>query len=143
MERSQQPDGPTRSRVIRCRDFSWEGVDPKRYKADDPRWRGVLRYALVGPDPDAPFHVRYFEVEPDGFTTFERHRHQHVVIAIRGRGEVRLGDERAEIGFGDVVYVAPQEPHQFRAVGDEPLGFICIVPAERDRPVPLEPPGDA
>jgi hypothetical protein len=27
--------------------------------------------------------------------------------------------------------------HQFRATGDEPLGFLCVVERERDRPVPV------
>ena len=43
-----------------------------------------------------------------------------------------------EIGCGDAIYVAPHEPHQFRnPSADEPLGFLCIVDAERDRPVAL------
>ena len=38
--------------------------------------------------------------------------------------------------FGDVIYVAPNDPHQFRNPDDatEPFGFLCIVNAERDRP---------
>lgn len=132
-----------RSRVVRFQDFRWEGVDPKVYKAEDRRWRGVVRHALIGSGEETPFHVRYFEVEPDGFTTFEHHGHRHVVIPIRGGGRVRLGDDWFEIGFGDVVYVAPGEPHQFRSRGDEPFGFLCIVAAERDRPTALEAPGDA
>ncbi|NIR43056.1 MAG: cupin domain-containing protein, partial [Gemmatimonadetes bacterium] len=59
------------------------------------------------------------DVEPGGFTTYERHAHQHVVVAIRGRGEVRLGERWEPVGYGDIVYVAPNEPHQFRAAGDE------------------------
>jgi quercetin dioxygenase-like cupin family protein len=81
--------------------------------------------------------VRYFEVGPGGYTTHERHEHQHVVIALRGEGEVRLGGEWLPLRFGDVVFVASNDPHQFRALGDEPFGFLCIVDAERDRPVPL------
>jgi quercetin dioxygenase-like cupin family protein len=41
---------------------------------------------------------------------------------------VTLGDEHHEIGPGDVVYVAPDELHCFEALGDEPLGFICVAP---------------
>jgi len=35
------------------------------------------------------------------------------------------------------VRVAPGDPHQFRNTGTEPLGFLCVVDAERDRPTPL------
>ncbi len=40
-----------------------------------------------------------------------------------------MGDEEVEVGPGDVVYIPGNERHQFRAVGDEPLGFLCVVPA--------------
>jgi hypothetical protein len=35
-----------------------------------------------------------------------------------------------------VVYIAPNDPHQFRNPEEagEPFGFLCIVNAERDRP---------
>jgi ribulose-bisphosphate carboxylase large chain len=32
------------------------------------------------------FHVRYFEIAPGGYSTLEKHEHEHVVIPIRGRG---------------------------------------------------------
>jgi mannose-6-phosphate isomerase-like protein (cupin superfamily) len=38
------------------------------------------------------------------------------------------GGERHEFGPGDVVYVGGDELHCFEALGDEPLGFICVVP---------------
>lgn len=125
------------SRVIRFSDFRWEGVDPVTYKKPGADWSAVSRQRLVGPAEDAPFHLRYFEVQPGGYTTYERHEHQHVVFALRGAGEVRLGDRWQPVSYGDVVYVAPNEPHQFRAAGDEPFGFLCIVAADRDRPIPL------
>jgi quercetin dioxygenase-like cupin family protein len=125
------------SRILRFHNFRWDGVEPKAYKDPDERWSDVKRHGLIGSDTDATFRVRYFEVGPGGYTTHERHRHEHVVVAIRGSGEVRLEDRWEPVGFGDVVYVSPNSPHQFRAVGEEPFGFLCIVDAERDRPVPL------
>jgi len=35
----------------------------------------------------------------------------------------------------DLVFVPAWAWHQFRASDDEPLGFECIVPLDRDRPV--------
>jgi quercetin dioxygenase-like cupin family protein len=42
--------------------------------------------------------------------------------------------------MGDVVYVAPNDPHQFRNAEDatEPFGFLCIVNAERDTPLAVD-----
>ena len=34
----------------------------------------------------------------------------------------------------DLVTVPPMHWHQFRATKDEPLGFLCLVNVERDRP---------
>jgi quercetin dioxygenase-like cupin family protein len=57
---------------------------------------------------------------------------------LRGRGEVHLGGTVHPLGFGDAVYVAPHEPHQFRnPSASEPFGFLCVVDARRDRPIPL------
>jgi quercetin dioxygenase-like cupin family protein len=82
------------------------------------------------------FHIRYFEIAPGGFSSLEQHQHEHAVIVLRGQGAVQLGGQLHAIGFGDVVYVAPRERHQFRNPSpNEPLGFLCIVDAERDRPV--------
>jgi quercetin dioxygenase-like cupin family protein len=136
--RGRGADVDRKSRVVRFAEFRWKGVEPREYKDPDARWRDVVRHVLVGPDEGTPFHVRYFEVGPGGHTTLERHGHEHVVVVLRGRGEVRLGERKEELGFGDVVYVAPDDPHQFRAAGDGPFGFLCIVTADRDRPTALQ-----
>jgi len=125
------------SRVIRFDGFRWADISPVSYKDEGESWLAVTRHPLIGTAEGTPFHVRYFEVAPRGYTTYEQHKHQHVVVALRGAGEVRLGDDWLPVRFGDVVYVAPNDPHQFRAIGDEAFGFLCIVAAERDRPVPI------
>jgi ribulose-bisphosphate carboxylase large chain len=125
------------SRVLRWRpDFRWEGVPVEAYKAPADHWCGILRMALAGERGErTAFHVRYFEISPGGFSSLERHGHEHVVVVLRGRGEVRLGAEVHPLGFGDVVYVAPHEVHQLRNAADEPFGFLCVVDARRDAPV--------
>jgi quercetin dioxygenase-like cupin family protein len=102
-------------------DGSWEGVEPRDYEAHPD----VRRHELIG----APhYRVRYFEVRPGGQTALERHAHDHGVVIQSGRARVTLGEEHHELGPGDVVYVGPDELHCFEAVGDEPLGFICVAP---------------
>jgi len=133
-----EPPAPlTRSSVIRYDGAGWDGVRALAYKAPDGTFRGVTRRILAR-SAEASFELRYFELDPDGHSTFERHEHVHVVVCHRGRGRVRLGATVHEVGFGDVVYVAPGEPHQFLNPYAEPFGFLCIVDRERDRPEPLE-----
>jgi quercetin dioxygenase-like cupin family protein len=110
--------------------FQWEGVTKQAY--DSSEAQGVTVQWLIGPSEKAPhFAVRYFEVQPGGATSLDRHEHDHGVVILNGRGQVRLGDEVTEVSFGDTIYVPPNELHQFRCVGEEPLGFLCVVPARR------------
>jgi quercetin dioxygenase-like cupin family protein len=135
-----QASGNLTSRVIRFESgFSWQGVPVHEYKQKAEHHCGVIRTTLVGAGGErASFQVRYFEIAPGGYSSFEHHAHEHAVIVLRGKGLVQLGEQVHEIGFGDAVYVAPHEPHQFRNPSTtEPFGFLCIVDAERDRPVPL------
>lgn len=117
---------------------SWHGVPSQEYKAAGTHHCGVLRAVLAGGAGEkTSFQLRYFEIAPGGFTTLERHRHEHVVVVLRGAGRVRLGEAWQELGFGDAVYVAPDEAHQLRNDGGEPFGFLCVVDRQRDPPVPL------
>ncbi len=126
------------SRVLRCDGkFRWQGVTAAEYKDAADHHRGVTRLGLVGgAGEDTAFHVRYFELAPGGYSSREHHCHEHAVVVLRGRGEVQLGDAVYPLAFGDTVYVAPNEVHQFRnPSASEPFGFLCVVDAERDRPV--------
>jgi quercetin dioxygenase-like cupin family protein len=131
---------PDPSKVLRCRDYRWQGVGLKAYKDEPAPYRNLTRQVLLGEGPGEEalqFITRYFEVQPGGYSTLERHQHPHAVIVIRGAGEVVLGDEAHAIAPFDCVYVAPETKHQFRATGSEPLGFLCVVDRIRDRPRPV------
>lgn len=120
------------SRVMRFQPgFRWEGVPTQEYKAPADQWCGISRMVLVGDQGERTrFRVRYFEIAPGGFSSLEHHVHEHVVIVLRGAGQVRLGDEQHELATGDAVYVAPDDVHQFRnPSATESFGFLCIVDA--------------
>jgi quercetin dioxygenase-like cupin family protein len=109
--------------------FDWEGVPVQRYPTDQ-EIRGASVRWLIGPAEKAPnFALRYFEVEPGGYTALDQHAHDHGVMILRGQARVLLGEEEFEVAHGDVVYVPPDEVHQFKSIGEEPLGFLCVIPA--------------
>jgi len=115
--------------------FTWTGVKTERYKSTEGGWSAITRRVLVGNcGESANFHLRYFEIAPGGFSSLEQHRHEHVVICIRGRGRVKAGSRKYTIRILDTVYLAPDTVHQFSNSFDEPFGFLCIVNAKRDRP---------
>ena len=112
----------------------WDGVDVLAYKRDPASpFRDVTRQVLFD-DPALASQLRYFEVAPGGHTTLERHEHAHAVIVAHGRGRCLVDGRIFELALHDLVRVPALAWHQFRAAPDAPLGFLCMVNAERDRP---------
>jgi quercetin dioxygenase-like cupin family protein len=108
--------------------FSWEGVEIGHYPPEK-EMRGVSVRWLIGPTERAPnFALRYFEIEPGGWTSLDQHAYDHGVFVLRGQGSVLLGDKESRVSFGDVIYIPPNQAHRLRNVGDEPFGFLCIIP---------------
>lgn len=116
-------------------DFSWHGIKTEKYKSAGNGWADIIRQTLIGNHGEsAKFHLRYFEIAPHGFSSFEKHRHEHVVIGIRGEGICIVGKKKYRISFLDTLYIKPNEPHQLKNPYNEPFGFFCIVNAKRDKP---------
>ena len=122
--------------VIRRHDgtFHWEGVEVLAYKQEGAApFKDVTRQVLFD-DAAMNAQLRYFEVAAGGHTTLERHEHVHNVMVIRGNGSCLLGDEVIAIAEKDLVSVPAMAWHQFLAAPDAPLGFLCLVNQDRDRP---------
>ena len=115
-------------------DFHWNGVSVHPYKPEGTHFRDITRQLLVGPDAGLSCELRYFELEPDGHSTLERHEHAHAVVVLRGEGSVLVGNEVFSIRPFDLVRVPSGSWHQFRAARATELGFLCLVDAQRDRP---------
>jgi ribulose-bisphosphate carboxylase large chain len=115
----------------------WEGRSPSDYKPDECLpFRGVSRVELIGRTGEATaFDLRYFEIEPGGFTSLEKHRHTHTVIGVRGQGVLVADGHRTPLGPHDIAYVDSLQVHQLRNEGEEPFGFYCIVDHFRDQPM--------
>ena len=112
----------------------WEGVEHKPYKKDERAlFKDISRQTLFS-RPDLAGELRYFEVAPGGFSTLERHEHVHAVLILGGGGEALVGVELIVLRQNDLVTVPPMTWHQFRAGADQPLGFLCMADAIRDKP---------
>ncbi len=84
---------------------------------------------LVGERDSAPnFAMRQFEVAPGGHTPLHFHDYEHEVFVLSGQGEIIDADRLHPIRAGDVIYVAPNDVHQFRNTGGQPLQFLCLIP---------------
>lgn len=110
----------------------WLGVEPREYKREGD-FNGVMRHTIVTGET---MQLRHFDVAPGGYSSLERHEHEHYVIISHGCGTVIVGTEAYKAQEGDVIYVPANTAHQFinEASASGPLGFYCVVSAERDRP---------
>ena len=113
----------------------WEAVSMLAYKPEGTHFQGITRQVLFGEAEDLDCQLRYFEIEPGGHSTLEKHEHVHAVLILRGRGRVLVGEAVHALAPFDLVYVPSQTWHQFHADEEEALGFLCLVPCQRDRPV--------
>lgn len=114
--------------------FAWEGVERLVYKPVGTHFRDITRQVLFDGDEAAGSQLRYFEMAPGGYSTFERHEHVHAVMILRGKGRALVGEDVVPVAAFDLVRVPPMTWHQFRADDDAPLGFLCLVACDRDRP---------
>ena len=115
-------------------DFTWDKVPVLAYKQDGSApFRDVTRQVLFE-DGALGCQLRYFEVAPGGHSTLERHEHVHAVMIVRGAGRAMVGEQVMSVALNDLVHVPALSWHQFRADADTPLGFLCMVNAQRDRP---------
>jgi mannose-6-phosphate isomerase-like protein (cupin superfamily) len=115
-------------------EFRWAGVELHSYKHEGSApFKDITRQTLFRSD-DLAGELRYFEVAPGGYSTLERHEHVHAVMILRGDGRCLVGGEVRAVAQFDLVRVPAMSWHQFRATGKEPLGFLCMVDRERDRP---------
>ena len=74
------------------------------------------------------FAMRLFEIEPGGYSPLHTHSWEHEVFVIYGAGSVFDGEKANAFKAGDVVFVPPNERHQFKNSGRKLLRFLCLIP---------------
>ncbi|MFQ5653390.1 MAG: RuBisCO large subunit C-terminal-like domain-containing protein [Planctomycetota bacterium] len=122
-------------------DYRWREREMIAYKnSGELPFQGIQRSELIGRNGEqTAYNLRYFEIEPGGFSSLEKHRHTHTIIGVRGKGTLLRGrgtDQRsASVAPFDVAYIPPLEVHQLRNDSSEPFGFFCVVDRDRDRPM--------
>ncbi len=127
-------DAPVRHFRPNGEAFRWDGVETLAYKTGgDAVFRDITRQTLFR-SAGLAGELRYFEIAAGGHSTLERHEHMHAVLVLRGMGACLVGKQVQRISAYDLVTIPPLTWHQFRAAANAPLGFLCMVNAQRDRP---------
>ncbi len=107
--------------------FRYDNVKLEKIEAE-----GAIKVSvrwLITEEMGAPtFAMRIFEVEPGGYTPLHKHPWEHEVFVLEGKGELFDGNLAKRLREKDVVFVPPNEMHQFKSTGTAALKFICLIP---------------
>lgn len=111
-------------------DFNWEDTELTDYTGVGSI-KDATKRILISEDKDGAknYVFRYFRVLPGGNSTMlDQHAHDHGVLILHGHARVLCNGEEHHVGPMDVIYVSPDDVHHFITEGDEPLGFLCVIP---------------
>ena len=109
--------------------LAYDNVTAQEMKGEGVK--DVTMRVLIGPaDGASNFAMRRFSVRPGGHTPLHTHDWEHEIYVLSGAGESFSAAGPRPMKPGDAIYVAPNEKHQFKNVGPEPLEFICLIPAK-------------
>ena len=100
--------------------------------------KGTSRQVLIGPGEAPHFAMRRFTMEPGGGMPNHTNTVEHEQYVLGGQATIGIGDEIVKVKKDDVVFIPAGVPHWYRAEGDEPFEFICVVPNLPDKTEILE-----
>jgi quercetin dioxygenase-like cupin family protein len=103
-------------------------TDVEAKNADEGASKLKVRW-LITKEMGAPnFAMRLFEMEPKGHSPLHSHPWEHEVYILQGKGLVISEQGEKNFKAGDVVFILPNEKHQFKNNGEKTLKFLCLVP---------------
>jgi mannose-6-phosphate isomerase-like protein (cupin superfamily) len=89
---------------------------------------GQTSFLLLGPDGEPAstrLAVTWVEAPPGSEQPSHRHEEsEQAYVIVRGRGLMKVADERREVTRGTLVLIPPGSLHSIESVGDEPLVYV-------------------
>jgi quercetin dioxygenase-like cupin family protein len=76
--------------------------------------------------------MRLFEIEAGGYTPLHQHDWEHEVFILEGEGVIVYEEETKLFRAGDVIFISPNEKHQFRNSGKILVKLLCLIPNKKD-----------
>lgn len=99
-------------------------------RIDNDQIKGVTARVVIGKADGAPnFCMRVFDMERGGCSPRHTHAWEHEIFFHAGRGEVWQDGRWTPVQSGSVAFIPGSAVHQIRNTGDDPLTFVCLVPA--------------
>ena len=111
--------------------FHYDSIEAKDVQSGSSKVK--VRWLITKEMGAEHFAMRLFELESGGYTPLHVHDWEHEVFILEGEGLVVAGDEEKLFRSGDVVFISPNERHQFRNIGKEVVKILCLIPHENDQ----------
>ncbi|MEA1872570.1 MAG: cupin domain-containing protein [Chloroflexota bacterium] len=73
------------------------------------------------------FAFRHFTIEPGKSYPMHYHKYVEAVYVVSGKCVFQTNTGEVEMEAGDLAYTSREEPHAMKALGDEPVTFICCI----------------
>jgi len=106
--------------------FHYRDVEAK--DAEEGASKLKVRWLITKDMGAENFAMRFFEMDPEGYSPFHSHAWEHEVFILEGEGIVVGGGEERKFRTGDVIFVPPNEKHQFKNTGETTVKFLCLIP---------------
>ncbi len=102
-------------------------VKATRFEGEDSQ--GVLIRPMISDADGAPtFALRYFEIEPGGYTPRHSHDWEHEIFIVAGSGTHHGPAGATPLRPGMALYIPPNEEHQFTNESGDPFVMTCSIP---------------
>ncbi len=104
--------------------------DVGREESKKEGFKGFYARYLWSRDDNCPnFAMRLMEIEPGGHTSYHSHLEEHEFYFLEGEpGYVDDKGVETKLNAGDTVYVAADEAHQIKNLGNTVMRMICMIP---------------
>ena len=106
--------------------FHYEDVEAKDAEKGTSKLR--VRWLITKEMGAENFAMRLFEMEPGGYSPLHSHSWEHEVFILEGEGTVFGGGEERKFKANNVIFIPPNEKHQFKNTGETTLKFLCLIP---------------
>lgn len=106
----------------------FEEIKVQPYPSDKAK-NATGRVAIGKAEGAENYVMRILEVKKDGNTAFHSHNYEHEVFIHQGQGQIFGNGKWHAFKARDVVFMPPNEEHQFKNTGKESLFLVCVIPS--------------
>jgi len=103
-------------------------LDVEAETAKEEAYKLKVRWLITKNMGAENFAMRLFEMEPGGYSPLHSHPWEHEVFILEGEGTVFGDGKEHKFKAGDVIFIPPNEKHQFKNTSKKTVKFLCLVP---------------